>query len=137
MKRCTRHDEKTKKWHGPYRVTKVFEKAVWIERHDGIKKYSVDHCIPVKEATGMHLINHLQCALSRFATMDAKEPENILLTEVLPPGDERRHSPEFAEAIEKELRGLVANEVYKVVPRESVPKDANILGGRFRSRYQE
>ena len=33
------HDEKKRRWIGPFEVEKTFDELVWIRRHDGIKRY--------------------------------------------------------------------------------------------------
>ena len=50
---------------------------------------------------------------------------------MLHPNDPRKDSPEFKEAIRKEIDDLIKRGTWKVVCRSEVPDDANILGGRF------
>ena len=58
------YDEKTKLWKGPFEVTKTFQKCIWIMRDDGKKQYSIDHCLPVSEASSIGIVNYLSIALS-------------------------------------------------------------------------
>ena len=125
------HDEVRKKWIGPYTVLKTFEKQVWIDRHDGQKQYSLDHCLPVKEADAMSLVHHVHTALNQFATGDDDSDSLIYLNEILQPGDPREQSPEFQKAIRIEIQGLIDNKVFEVVDKNTVPLGANIFGGRF------
>ena len=85
----------------------------------------------------MNLIHHIQASLQKFCKNDPYSSSDVIVTEVLPYGDKRQHTPEFQEAIEKEIRGLQTNEVYKVIPKRDVPQNANVIGGRFRPCHQE
>ena len=127
------HNENARRWTGPFTVTRTFEKQVWIDRHDGEKQYSLDHCIPVKQANGMSLLNHINYSLSTFLnnTINNTETSEIFLSEILKSGDPRAYSDECRMAIEKEIKGLEEKGVWRVVNRSDIPRDANILGGRF------
>ena len=128
------HDEKSKKWLGPYPVSKTFNKAVWVNRPDGERQYSLDHCLPVAEATGLNLIHHVHSSLAKFAPSGRNTDVSdfiIHITKVLEPGDPRQQEEAFQKAIEKEIAGLQENEVYEVVDRDTIPANSNILGGRF------
>jgi len=52
-------------------------------------------------------------------------------TEVLLKSDPRSKSPKMSDAIKKEVRGLFERNTFKVILREEVPTDANVLPGRF------
>lgn len=55
----------------------------------------------------------------------------LFVTEVLKPGDLCKHLPEFCSANIQEVDGLVSRGSFEIVDESDVPKDANILGGRF------
>lgn len=55
----------------------------------------------------------------------------VHITEVLHPGDPRGETKPFETAKLAEINGLKARKVWKVISRSKIPKDANILGGRF------
>lgn len=52
-------------------------------------------------------------------------------TEVLLKSDPGSKSKEMSEAIKKEVRGLFERGTFKVILREEVPMDGNVLPGRF------
>jgi hypothetical protein len=54
---------------------------------------------------------------------------DILITEIIKPGDPR--AAKFDNAKRKEVQGLIDRGTWKVVTKDSVSKDANVLGGRF------
>ena len=56
---------------------------------------------------------------------------DVHVTETLTPMDPRKDSPEFIAAKKKEIEGLLKKGTWKVVLQEEVPKDANVLNGRF------
>lgn len=55
----------------------------------------------------------------------------VYLTKVLKPWDPRCNLPQFSAARRKEVDVLESKETLEVVLREDVPKNANVLGGRF------
>lgn len=52
-------------------------------------------------------------------------------TEILHPRDPRANGPEMGAAVRKEIKGLLDRGTFKVILREEVPPDANVLPGRF------
>lgn len=53
------------------------------------------------------------------------------MTEYLTPGYKREFGEQFTAAKREEIRGLRDKDIFKVVKKESVLNDANILGDRF------
>jgi len=53
------------------------------------------------------------------------------LLEDINESDPRSKSPKMSEAIKKEVRGLFDKGTFKIILREEVPTDGNILPGRF------
>ena len=71
---------------------------------------------------------HQQTA--QFRSRKASNPSNkVPLTEVLHPNDPRAQP--FDKAKRKEIEGLIERSTWKVVSRNEVPDNANILNGRF------
>lgn len=60
-----------------------------------------------------------------------QETTDIFISEYLLPGDVRDYKEEFIAAKEREVKGLIDNNVYRIVKKESVEEGASILGGRF------
>lgn len=55
----------------------------------------------------------------------------VFYTEVLTPRDTRDASFLFDDAKAQDISGLMSRGTFRVVPRSSLPPDANIMGGRF------
>ena len=53
------------------------------------------------------------------------------LTEVVDPSDPRSKSDAFRSAMKDEVKGLEHCGVWVKIPKARLPKDANMLGGRF------
>lgn len=73
-------------------------------------------------------LQRLKASIKQFET---DYSPGILLTEVLDPGDEREKLPQFDIAKAKELGGLARRGVYKIVLKEDIPDNGNVLGSRF------
>jgi hypothetical protein len=54
---------------------------------------------------------------------------SVFIAEIIKQGDPR--AMKFEEAKRKEIQGLIDRGTWKVVLKEDVPDNANILGGRF------
>ena len=57
--------------------------------------------------------------------------DDVFLTEVLSPNDPRASSARMREAKKTEIKGLLERGTFKVIFREEVPLDGNVLPGRF------
>lgn len=122
------YKEAEKRWKGPFRVVKVADKQVYVDRNGVEAHYSLDHVLPERAVDGEGLIRQIHVG---FASLTSLPPPQVFLTEVLHPRDSRGRSSQFEEAKLKEIEGLVKRGTYEVVLKEDVPVDANILGGRF------
>lgn len=61
----------------------------------------------------------------------APTPSDILVTEILDSKDVRNSSQVFQEAKQKEIDGLKERSTWTAVRIDSIPRNANIVGGRF------
>jgi len=61
----------------------------------------------------------------------SREEQNVFLTEIIDRKDSRATSPEMTAAKQAEVRDLLRRGTFKVILREDVPSDANVLPGRF------
>lgn len=120
--------EKEKEWLGPHRVTKIFEKEVYVDWDGRERHYNLAQVIPVPKSQGDRELKRLLEGMEQFKSNPIP---GVFITEVLHPADSRGRSEFFDAAKAKELAGLAARGVYEVVCKEDVPKGANILGGRF------
>lgn len=122
------YSEKKKQWIKDLRIVQLSSKQVWINYNNRIIKVSCTQVIPQPlpdEDTG---ISNL---LRRLAPLNSKSHPSILVTEVLPSNDPRGNSPDFDHAKAQEITGLLDKKAFRVVLKEDLNRDANVLGGRF------
>lgn len=86
--------------------------------------------------TGDQLLRDLCNGLHTFSeTAPPSEhifsPSGVLITEVLTEGDVRIQSEPFRASTQREVDGLLGRGTMKVIKKRSLPKGANIVGGRF------
>ena len=55
----------------------------------------------------------------------------VHLTEVINPGEPRSRDPRFDETKRKKINGLIKRGTWKIVARNEVPENANVMGGRY------
>ena len=78
-------------------------------------------------------------ALGKFGTASAESTETdtgpattgVHLTEIIPLGDPRAYSAEMTAAKKAEIRSLLERKTFKVILKEELPTNGNILPGRF------
>ena len=81
------------------------------------------------ESTTESLFAELQDIFSAFrSTIDEND---IHLTEILQSDDPRKSSAEMSEAKRREIKGLLDPGTFKIILREDIPPDGNVLPGRF------
>ena len=134
--------ENEQKWRGPLLVVAVKEKIVTVknEQTGAEGDFNVQQLKPYlrpipfqetpTERDSTYAMNYM---LKDLASENRPPPPSygVFLIEVILPGDVRAKDPRFREAREREIRGLLERGTWKVVLKENVPKDANIIGGRF------
>ena len=59
------------------------------------------------------------------------DEDEVYLTEIISKGDNRANSKEMTKAKRQEIMSLLERGTFKVILREEIPKDANVLPGRF------
>lgn len=121
--------ERDKNWHGPFKVTKVDRKEVFVEIDGQVKHFNISQILPDRNGFHDSELNRLKESIEQFQS--SNPPPGIFLTEVLEPGDSRANLPQFNVAKLKELEGLARRGVFEIVAKDDVPEDANILGSRF------
>ena len=62
---------------------------------------------------------------------DGPEEYAVYITEIIEKGDPRYGNTKMKDAIRKEIEGLLERGTFKIVVREEIPNNPNILGGRF------
>ena len=126
------HSEKEKEWIGPFIVTGISGRMITIissESSNEPKKEILVNKFQIKpffqEVNFMHNILQFRTKQSEMT----KPLYRAFITEVIYPEDPR--TDKFGPAKKKELEGLIKRGTWKVVLKEEVPDDANILGSRF------
>ena len=119
------------KYVGPFRISKIRDKQVFVIRPDGEAQYSVTQVIPDPVERGDRELLRLLHTMREHKSNDDIEHPEVFSTETLGFGDPRQYSTEFTEAKRKELQGLIDRQVFSVVDKKDVPANANILRTRF------
>ena len=121
-------------WVGPYSVatadygTKIVH--VQESQDDLARPYNFAQVKPyISEVNVSHaFLAELHSGLKEYST-DVNG--DVFLTEVLSPNDPRASSARMSEAKKAEIKGLLERGTFKVILREEVPPNANVLPGRF------
>ena len=79
--------------------------------------------------TSQSFFTELHEILSAFKS--ANEQDDIHLTEILQGDGPRANSREMSEAKRKEIKGLLDRSTFKIILREDIPPDGNVLPRRF------
>lgn len=74
---------------------------------------------------------HLAYIFTVLNNFKSPSEDLILAVEVLDPNDDHARGPEMSEAKKAEIRALLGRGTFKVVLREEVQSDANVLPGSF------
>lgn len=148
------------KWTGPYQVLSTDGKQVWLNVGNSVKLFSVDKVKEYRQEEAGTTAATLEDAttptpdpprvrdvvevaedgqVAPTATEAAAEhparaiprATEVFVTEVLKPGDVRISSQIIQGARQAEAEGLLKRKVWVAVKRNDLPREANILSGRF------
>ena len=152
--------EKSTVAQGPFEIVEVDGKQVYVLDDKGVRKqFSLAQVHPYYENPNETCFANLHDVLVNFAS-DASHPNdvtnscsasppdansgkwtshtlegnghsNIHLTQDIPSRDSRASSNAAIEAKRKEIAGLISRNTWKIVCETDLPRDANVLGGRF------
>lgn len=120
----------TANWTGPYKILRVEDKNIFIDRQGEEVKHSVHQAKPFIKAGTDEILYNL-CVALRPASSTAENLKEALLTRVIPIASPEMNSPRFNNAKRKEITGLQEKGVWEIIDRDQVPRDANVLNGRF------
>lgn len=110
-------------------MNEMQDKSVWISDGPRVSKMNISQVLPDTADDEDHwTIIKLLRSIRQFNTGG---PSRIMISEVLEPNDERSWSPQFEEAKQKEIAGLIEKVAFKIVLKNKVPEEANILDERF------
>ena len=121
-------------WIGPFEVIGADEskKLVYVQdsKIGAARPFNiaqVKRYLP-PETLANHVIDEIADRLTYFASPPDDE---VHLTEIISSGDPRASSSEMSEAKKREIRGLLDRGTFKVILKKDLPRDANVLPGRF------
>lgn len=139
------------KWVGPYRVIDTDHKSIYIDWDGRLTVMSIDRCKPYKTESSVSPDNDnandiveeaihdsakdinddfdLEKSIWDIATDDQLFSE--FLVKVLQSNDPRTLQADFIEAKKKEVDGLQKRGTWTKVHKSNIPRNANIVGGRF------
>lgn len=72
----------------------------------------------------------LEQSLKKFSSASAQDLK-INLTEIISRNDHRSSSPGMLAAMPAEIKSLLERGAFKIILKEDVPSDGNVLLGRF------
>jgi hypothetical protein len=131
--------ERPESWTGPYKITSIQENIVTIyhsnSEYEG--RYNVANVKPyLREFPSTNANSDfseiMHQVLQKFISGDGESQSpsyNIHVTEVICNGDPRERL--FDNAKKKKIAGLIRRGTWKVVWKEELEQDANIMSGRF------
>ena len=126
-------------WIGPYKVHAVDQpkKLVFVKDSEegDLRPFNVTQVKPYRtpEQTNHAFMTEILHSVSTFSS---PKDEDMCLTEVRPPGDPRCSSKEKTSAKKAEIRNLLKRGTFKVILREGIPNDANVLMKKLRATSQ-
>ena len=124
-------------WIGPYPVLAVNEdkKLVYVQ-DSKIGTARPFNWVQVKPYYVSGTLAHsfmldLEKGFRKFGHAGDEDADDVFLTEIITKKDPRPKSKEMTEAKKTEIRNLLKRGTFKVVLKEDVPPDGNVLPGRF------
>ncbi len=125
--------ESDRKLFGPYPVTRVTGKNVFIYRDGHEVQHHLVQVVPERTLNGDSTLQLVRDQLSRVTCPASRQPRSndVNITSVLHPADPRCRSSMFQKAKLEEFEGLERRGVWVPVQESNVPPDANIIGSRF------
>ena len=121
-------------WMGPYYVIDVDYASKQVIVRDCAygppRPFSLWQVKPYLRADSIAtaFMEDIHAALSSFSS---PADFDVHITEVLHPTDPRCHSVEMSAAKKIEIKGLLDRGAFRIMLKEDLPKDANVLPGRF------
>lgn len=120
--------EGTRKWEGPFTISRTAGKQIWVS--DG-KKLKQFNCTQVLLDTADVANRELSRILKEFQKLISGGIPGICLTETIQPGSPLNNYPAFNFPKAKEMCGLIDKSTYDVEEENTVEEGANVMSGRF------
>lgn len=117
------YSEAKREWVGPFEVVHVHGRMITVKNKENSVRKTFNS-FQIKP-----FYHEISSNIHFFKSQNDKMDHEINVTEVIQSHDPR--SAYFKDAIQKEIGGLEKRNTWKVVPKATLPPDANILGGRF------
>lgn len=122
------YSEKQKKWVRDMKIVDIISKKVWVNYRKMVFKLNMSHVVPQPSDDDTTSISKL---IKRLSPLNYYPLPYILVTEILPPNDPRCKSSQFDLAKAKESLGLLDKNAFRLVLKEELDSEGNVMGGRF------
>ena len=129
------HTAKNGEYLGPFKVSSFDRSSKLVYIHDipnakprPFNTSQVKHYLSPSTLSST-LFSQLKQSLTNF--MSPSDSDDIFMTEIIPTKDSRSQSPEMMKARREEIANLIKRGTFKIILKEDVPTNANILPGRF------
>ena len=124
-----------REWTGPFEVAQVEPGRKHVYIRDCLvgpaRPFGYSQVKPyLTSANNPTLFCQLRPALRAFSTQQHKCAD-VFMTEIISANDPRAAASKMKEAKRKEIRNFLERGTFKVISKEEVPPDANVLPGRF------
>lgn len=129
------HSNKNGEYLGPFSVSHmdrnsklvhIFDKSDTKPRPFSITQ--IKHYIS-PSTLSKQLFTNVKIPLTQFSTPSFES--DVFMTEIILQKDERSKTPEMLKARADEIKNLIKRKTFKVILKEELPLNANILPGRF------
>ena len=121
--------ERSKRWNGPFKVTKVSDKIISVTDGEKVKQFNITSVLPMKPRANDTDLTRDMSGIERYYLIT--QDESQYPSEILNKSDPRYTCPSSLNAIKQEIEGLLARNAFEFTKLDKIPKNANILGGRF------
>jgi len=122
--------ELSKRWDGPFTVTKVSNKIISVTDGNTVKEFNITSILPIPPSTNDQDLLHDMNTLATAGNL-INYTYDIHATEILLKSDPRYHNQKSQDAISTEISGLLQRKAFAFVQESDIPENANVLGGRM------
>lgn len=113
----------------PFKVTKKSEKIIHITYGKKVKPFNITAISPTASAANDTDLKHDINKVDRYYITNRDKTQ--LPSKSFQQPDPRNRSKPSCKAVEQEITGLLDKGAFKFVEINQIPKEANVLGGRF------
>lgn len=117
--------EKSRKWEGPFQITRFNKRIVWMTDGNPTKSFSITDVIHEGIKGRDDNMNRL------IQSHTILEATHSYLTQILETRDPRWGSNNNIEDMKQDIKGLNGKDCFSVVNQSSLAPSANLLGGIF------